>query len=59
MSAPVAQMVISTMKIIMGEDGTNDGKDMKLMNLLYTMHACLSTCLVEYTVLSQIMAGLV
>ena len=27
MSAPVAQMVLSTMKIIMGEDGTNDGKD--------------------------------
>ena len=26
MSAPVAQMVVSTMKIIMGEDGTNDGK---------------------------------
>jgi len=26
MSAPVAQMIISTMRIIMGEDGTNDGK---------------------------------
>ena len=32
MSAPCAQQIISSMKIIMGEDGTSEGKFLKSQN---------------------------
>ena len=46
MSAPVAQMIISTMKIIMGEDGTNDGKDNNLF-LTFVMYIVYIMCFEE------------
>lgn len=35
MAPPVTQQIISSMSIIMGADGTNEGKDMKMCKILF------------------------